>query len=137
MPQNTRREIIGAGAAAGVIAGAGLPMGVTMAKGEPGQLAGLVSRYFAEVDVFNATAHQTDEESDAHAESTCLATLRRIIGTPARTADDALAAMDWLIKENADFKNELGDTESIYGRAVTSLVDALRGYIASTAEARS
>jgi hypothetical protein len=80
-----------------------------MARGEPGQLATLVHRYFDEVDAFNTRAltdASTDEEADALAEATYNATLRQMIGVPARTMGDALAALDWLIKEGADLENE-------------------------------
>lgn len=131
MPQakNTRREIIGVGAAVAAIAAVGLPMGATMAKREASQLAALISRYFAEVDVFNATPHPTDKEFNTHAATTFDRTLRQMIGVPARTADDALAAIDFLIREEASFE------ELAYGnqwaRVVASLVDAIRGYIVS------
>jgi hypothetical protein len=71
--KNTRREIIGAGAAVAAIAAVGLPVGATMAKveqGLPGGLAALISRYFAEVDVFNATPHPTDKEFNTRADRT-------------------------------------------------------------------
>jgi hypothetical protein len=129
-----RRELLQRGAAVTAIAAIGLPMGAAMARGEPGQLAALVSRYFAEVDAFNTRAltdASTDEEADALAEATYRTTLRQMIGTPARTPDDALAALDWLFKEDADFKNEYGGA-GLFGRVVTSLVDAIKDYIVST-----
>jgi secreted PhoX family phosphatase len=134
MPQakNTRREIIGAGAAVAAIAAVGLPMGATMASPQIEGLAALISRYFAEVNTFNATPHRTDKESTAHAKATYEATLRQMIGMPAHTTGDALAALDWLTKEGADFSLEYGDDSTFFGRVVTSLVDAIRGYIVST-----
>jgi hypothetical protein len=128
--KNTRREIIGAGAAVAAIAAVGLPMGATLAKREV-SLAALIARYFDEVHTFNATTHQTDAESNAHAAATYTATLRKIVGVPARTSDDAAAALNWLIKENIDFETEYHGY-GLFGRVVTSLVDALKGYIVST-----
>jgi hypothetical protein len=49
MPQ-AKKHPSGGGAAVTAIAAVGLPLAATMAKGEPGQLAELVQRYFAEVD---------------------------------------------------------------------------------------
>jgi hypothetical protein len=53
-----------------------------------------------------------------------------MIGVPARTAEDALAAIDFLIRENASFEDL--DYDNHWGRVMTSLVDAIRGYIVST-----
>jgi hypothetical protein len=104
---------------------------------EPGSLAALVKRYTEEVDVFNATDHETDEESDAHAESTYQATLKQMVGLPARTAEDALAALDWLIYEGADLSSEYDlhglDVVNKFSCTVTSLMNAVRDYIAKTA----
>jgi glycerol kinase len=106
--------------------------------GEPGQLAALVNRYFAEVDAFNARALSdgyTDEEADALADATFEATLRQMIGVPARTTEDALAALDWLIKEGADLESEYGEGDRMFGGVVTSLVDAIRDHIVSGRQA--
>jgi len=54
--------------------------------------------------------------------------MEQMIGVPARTADDAPAAMDWLVKEGVDFESGLGDDGS-HQQLVTSLVKAIRGYI--------
>ena len=67
---------------------------------------------------------RTDEENDALAEATFEATREQMVGVPARTAEDALAALDWLIKEGVDFETDylssdpLGDHEEV----VASLV---------------
>jgi hypothetical protein len=97
-------------------------------------LAALVHRYFAEVDAFNTRAlsdPSTDEEADALAAATYNATLRQMIGVPARSMGDALAALDWLIKEGADLESEYAG-DLFFGEIVTSLVDAIRGHIVST-----
>jgi hypothetical protein len=65
----------------------------------------LVRRYFEEVEYFNATSladDRSDEESDALAEATFDKTMHEMVGVPARSRDDALAALEWLIKEGAD-----------------------------------
>ena len=69
-------------------------------------MAALIQRYHSEVDAFNATDHPTDKDSNAHA--TYQATIREMIGVPARSAEDALAAIDFFIKEGADLMIELG-----------------------------
>ena len=55
-----------------------------------------------------------------------------MIGVPARTTGDALAALDWLIKEGANLEDEYGEDVLFFGEVVTSLVDAIKGYIVST-----
>ncbi len=119
---SSRRSVAAAiGAAAVAIPATCIPIGATMAKGEPGQLASLVKLYFAQVDTFNNTEHPTDAEFDAHA-GPYHATLEQMVGVPALTAEDALAAIDWLVKEGADLESEYG----YYGDIVTSMVDAVR-----------
>ncbi len=96
----------------------------------------LVPRYYAEVDAFNTrtlTDASTDEDAYVIAEATYNATLRRMIGVPARTADDALAAIDWFIKECADTQLDIANGDCLYDRVAGSLVNAVRDYIASTA----
>ncbi len=90
----------------------------------------LVKRYFDEIDAFNAfalTDDRTDEEADACAEATYEATREQMIGVPARSAEDALAALDWVVKEGEDHFLQAAD-----GEVLTSLFDAIRGYIVST-----
>ena len=102
--------------------------------GEPGELATLVKRYSAEIDAFNAwcsSCDPNDDELDGRAEATYEATMGRMVGVPALTSEDALAALDWLIKDEAD----LGHIDhewrewSASSRVTGSLVDAIRGYI--------
>jgi len=46
-------------------------LGALPARAEgPSELAALIRRYWAEVDVFNSTDHANDADSDAHAEAT-------------------------------------------------------------------
>jgi hypothetical protein len=92
---------------------------------ESGELAALMRRYWAEIDVFNATPHPTDKESDAHAASTYELTLSQTIGVRARTPEDALEAFKFIrgeLGENERFGGDLAD-------ALTSLLDAVSGYI--------
>jgi hypothetical protein len=51
--------------------------------------------------------------------------MRKIIGVPAVSQEDALAALDWLIKEKAI---EMGNGTS-FERTAKSIVYALRGYL--------
>jgi hypothetical protein len=74
----------------------------------------LVRRYFEEVEYFNATSladDRSDEESDALAEATFDKTMHEMVGVPARSRDDALAALEWLIKEGADLDELSGRLE--------------------------
>ena len=103
------------------------------AAGEPGELAALVRQYFKQVAAFNKTSvgdYRTDEQNDALAEATYEATQERMIGVPARTAEDALAALDWLIKEGVDFEIDYSDEpDGRHEEVVVSLVTAIRSYI--------
>lgn len=97
------------------------------------ELSELVRRYFAEIDSYDRRTFRDDAEANAVADRTFGATLKHMVGVPARTPDDALAALDWLVREGADlesdyYSDEAGD-RSLHGRVVTSLVDAVRGYI--------
>jgi len=134
MQKLARRDVLrGTGVAALAAGAAAIPSIVTAYGG--GELASILALYWQQVDEFNDAQHISDEESDAHAAATYEATLRRVIGMPARTSNDALAALDWLSKEsewnhlNLD-QIEWNDNE--YGSAVVSLAHAIRGYIAST-----
>jgi len=106
--------------------------GSAFTMGEPGELAALVRRYFAETEAFCSFARdRTDEECDAFAATTYEGTMERMVGIPAWTAEDALAALDWLIKDEANLGHL--DTESrewhVGSRVAGSLVDAIREYI--------
>lgn len=114
---------------------AGTPALAMPAVPVEGSLAGVVKRYFAEIDAFNSTHHATDEESNAHADATYERTLSMMIGVPARTGEDALAVLDWLLREGVNLNCTYGDIdeECAYGRAATWLVDTLHDYLAATA----
>ena len=53
-----------------------------------------------------------------------------MIGVPAESAEDAIAALGWIIEDGEDSEIELGgDTD--WGRASESLLHAARDYLAS------
>lgn len=91
-------------------------------------LATLVDRYFGEVATFSEAELKTDEECHALAAATYEATLREIAGVPARTPQDALAAFDFLIREEVF---EEGTGIGNFGPAVESMVQAIRSHLAS------
>lgn len=112
-----------------------IALGGALASGGGGQLAALVRRYFAEIEAFNAAAkYETDDESDARAEATFDITVRQIVGVPARSAEDAIAALDWITRDGGQCMIELGYGD--YGRAAESLMNTVRGYLISTMASR-
>jgi hypothetical protein len=86
-----------------------------------------VKRYFAEVAAFNASPPDDDDYflGDQPFDST----LREMIGVPARSAEDSLAAVEWIIDDGKDCMISLG--EALYGRVASSLLNATRDYLAS------
>ena len=85
-----------------------------------GEFAAVVRRYFELVEIINETPHETDEELDADVDRT-RPLLDAIQDVPIETAGDALAAMDFLIRENC-IEDGWGPVEAI--------VQGLRGYLA-------
>jgi hypothetical protein len=131
--QINRRRALAVVAAVPAVAALG---GSAFTMGEPGELAALVRRYFEECEAFNQTGPdpitgewRSDEESDALAAVTFDKTGRELIGVPARTTEDALAALEWLAKEGADLDELNWGDWSPHANIVASLVDAIRGYI--------
>ena len=97
---------------------------------EPGELAALVRRYFAEVDAFNNDPRIADDfESDKLAAATYERTLRKIVRTPARTADDAVAAIDCLLKDSDGCMVET-DEDSVHGALIRTVRTYLAGRVA-------
>jgi hypothetical protein len=91
-------------------------------------LSSLVRLYFQQVDDFNSRAtraDETDKEANALLDRTAIKTMRKMIGVPVESREDALAALDWLIKEDAIEMS--GDAP--FERAAASIVYALRGYL--------
>jgi hypothetical protein len=122
-----RRNALGTLGLAGAVALV-TPAGVIAANvmaTRSGELASLMRRYWAEIDVFNATPHPTDKESDAHAASTYEFTLAQMIGVPARSRDDALAAFQF-IRDELELEDRFGGD---LADALSSLLDAVDGYI--------
>ena len=103
---------------------------VTTGSADAGRLAGLVAQYFAQAEAVNKTRHETDEELTTHVQATTGKMLKKLVGVPAPTARDALAALDFLVAEGAI--QEIGDGSN-FGAAVNSLVEAIQGYLLSQA----
>ena len=118
---NRRQALAGAGAAAGALAIAG-PALAALPKHD--RLAMLIERYYAEVDVFNATHHPTDAEINAHSEETYDKTVVEMTGVPATTAAGALAALAFIEREKIDT-----DYPCEFDDMIQSLLQAVRGYI--------
>ena len=126
--------MIGGGAVGAAAAVAGVDVSAFEQSG-PSELAVLVHRYFEEVDAFNAWCSATypdDDAFDARAASTYDATCDRMLGMPVRTAKDAVAALDWLIRDEAHL-DVLGDGYRRDESIVVSLVEALRDYLTGIA----
>jgi len=119
-----RRDVLrGTGVAALAAGAAVIPLGAGAAGS--GELAGLIRLYLRQVDEFNATPYETDEWFNAHAASTFQATLTRMNNMPVRTADDALALLDWLEQEEL-LEDFCGSLEGM----VPNFIGSLRRYIA-------
>jgi len=126
-----RRKILAAVAAAPAAAVAPA-LAAAPAEGA-GELAALVRQYFAELDAFEAWATETDpsdEESNRRAECTFNATRERMMGVPARSREDALAALDWLMKDcELGLHEYLDDQQWQHSSVVASMLAAIRGYL--------
>jgi hypothetical protein len=55
-----------------------------------------------------------------------------MVGVPARSAEDAILAIDWLVKENAELGVKDWENPPIPCLVVASVVNAVRHYIGST-----
>jgi len=94
-----------------------------------GEFAALVRRYFAETKTFNRVAvadGRTDKQNDALAASTYEATLHRMAETPIRSANDALALLDWMEREDI-IEHWHNDGEGVIEAMTSSLRDYLAG----------
>jgi hypothetical protein len=87
-------------------------------------LAGLIARFRSEFEAFNDEV-PTDRAIDGTAWS-YERTLLKMVGVPALTKADALAALDLILEEPGDADN-----------FVLSLVTTVRAYIEATPEARA
>jgi hypothetical protein len=137
MQKVSRRDALRGTGVAAIAAGAAMmPLGAKAGGVGPetdvgaadGELAKLIRLYFRQCDEFNTTPHPTDEEFDAHAASTFQATLGRMYGVPVRTADDAVALVDWLEGEEL-VEDFIGDLDGM----VPNFLASLRRYIAKEA----
>ena len=61
--------------------------------------------------------------------------MRDMIGVSARSTHDALAAVEWIIREGADSMIELDANGSLWARTNASLLSAVRDYLAGKAVA--
>lgn len=96
-------------------------------QGGTSELAALMRRCISEMSAFDFNApYLTDQEAEVLAETTFTRTMREIADVPARTRDDALAALDWLIFLWADLSCSDWDP---YPEVTRSLLDAIRNYI--------
>jgi hypothetical protein len=132
-PLSRRSVTTGLAAAVTAIPALGLCKG---AEG-PSELAAIVRRYFAELDEFDSMPGHVfdalpDAEVHAIANATYAGTAKKMIGVPARTPADALAAVDWIIREGRDSVIEIdGKPDAfLYNRVTHSLIHALRDYLA-------
>jgi hypothetical protein len=131
MQSASRRAVLQGG---GAIAATALVVAAPKAVGAtgPSELAALINRYWAQVDAWNAIEDKTDEEF--HADTPFDATLEQMVDVPARTADDAVAAIDWILKEGKE-DTSIGfdrDSDMLFDRIAVSLMDAVRGYVVAT-----
>ena len=92
---------------------------------DPMQISALVARYKTETAAYAARPiDMRADESDDLAAGTFFATSQAMIGVPIRTKEDALAALEFFLREDD------GD-ESPFGNTVRSLLKGLRGYLAA------
>ena len=118
-----RRKALAAVAVAPAALAAFPTLGLCKDATEGGELAALIQRYFEETDAFSSWSSETspsDEEFDARADATFNATSEALSSVPARTREDALAAIEFLERENC--------VETSWAPA-EALLNAIRGYI--------
>jgi hypothetical protein len=131
-----RRKLMVGGAigAAGVTLAAvpALAAGVLESAPEGGELARLVHRYFAEVAAFKVDP-RLDDDDFFSTDQPFDATLEQMIGVPVRCPEDGLAAVEWLIEEGSQDFTVGGD--SLFDQIATSIVTALRDYLAKQVRA--
>ena len=102
---------------------------LSFAEGKSGALATLIRRYFAELEAFqNADSDWLQDDHNFLADQPYDATLRELIGIPAHSADDALCAIEFILREGEGCAIIGG--ESLYGRVGESLATAIRDYLA-------
>jgi hypothetical protein len=99
-------------------------------------IASIVRRYFACADACNAVPDDfPDDKYDVIARATLAAAAEELVGKPVRNAQDALAAVEWLVQHGRDNRIELDDSADAppHDRICYSLLHALRDYLRSVA----
>ena len=92
--------------------------------------SGLVSRYFEEVATFNMNDFENWDWDDLiNPDAPHDVTMRKMIGVPVRTADDATAAVEFLIREGEATSISLDADGLDWGRVCHSLVVELHAYL--------
>jgi hypothetical protein len=132
MQKLSRREALrGTGVAALAAGAAVVPLGLSANPSAGGELAALLREYWRQSEIFEATNHLTDAEANADAARLWEETLRPLIGVPARTTEDALAAIDYILSVGEHSMIELGaDDDRLFPRVEYSLLNAVRNYLA-------
>jgi len=134
MKRLTRRSVTaGALAAVATIPAVGLSMGAKPAGKAAAQdkHVELVNRYWAEIAAINAKHDDLSEEEIEAAHDRIDGMLSSAADMPVLTAASAIAILDLVVKEE-----DIGE-HNIFGEHFKGLIDAVRGYIASTAAVRS
>lgn len=131
---NLSRRNVAAGLAAAVTAvpAVGLCSIPRMPNLREDRIIEILKRYQAGCDALNATCKVrglSDGELDAIVDRNDK-TLAEVVGLPALTAAGALAALDFVIAEQME---ELAPDVFPFDGIIASLLDTVRGYIASTA----
>jgi hypothetical protein len=117
-----RRKLLGTLGTAGAVALV-TRASVIAANSEPSELATLIHRYRAEIDEWEAIPDKTDEFF--HARTPFDVAMHKMIGVPARTRDDAIAAFQF-IRDEFELEDRYG---GYLADALTSLLDAVKSYI--------
>lgn len=94
-------------------------------------LASLVQHYWEEVD------GDPDLDDEGKVNATARLTMSKMVGVPAETAEDALAALDCLLAEGVDLGQDYDPINLSGGNGLcvttTSLTHAIRDYLAGNA----
>jgi len=128
-PLSRRSVTTGIVAAVTAIPAVGLATSLRVHPGDDKLLAA-IRRYKSEVAAINASHGLTDEELDAWVDR-AEAILIEAASLPALTAASAVAALDLVVAEGQV------SSHSVYGARFLDLVNAARGYIASTDPAQA
>jgi hypothetical protein len=128
-----RRELLrGGGVAALAVGAAAVVPFAAKAETSGGELAGLIRLYWQQVDYFNSAWHISDREADAFAASTYEATLHRLELVPVRTSEDAVTAIEWVLREAKEDGIDIGPVYDgcLYSRIATRFLTEARNFLA-------